>query len=155
MTTWQKFAQLGERYREAQLDLLKSACPESMAMKELAMWGKLCSKALQFAHRVELDTSQAEHVRKHWAEIRSHSVLQLQRIMSSVEEWQQAAEEVSVWERCQIFELLELCSRMFQEESNLIQLAMSAKAELSEVPSSVSSETLAKLAQFAKGDAND
>lgn len=147
-TNWQRFASLGTQYRESQISLLRTGLPESMSVKELAMWGKLCAKALQTAHKSEINEQLADHIRQHWSEVRSHAVLQLQRTMTAVEHWQTEAEEVSVWETCAVFDLMEVCARVFQEESDVIQLALSKTASLSQVPASVSVDTLKRLASL-------
>ena len=149
---WQKFQSLSRSFREMQLQLLVSATPESMDLKGLSGWGKLVSNAIAYSYKVEADESQSEDVRLHWGEIKRHAVYQLERSANSVAEYIAEAEEIGPWERCQIFALLSLCSQTFQDESDAIRLAMEALGQSSSIPSSVSPETLAKLAEWKSND---
>lgn len=145
---WRKFVALSKSYRDMQISLLCSACPEAMDLKGLTGWGKLCSKSLAYAYKVEADTAQVDQVREHWGEIRAHAVLQLERTAKAVVDYMGQAEELTAWERCQIFELAGLCSSTFQDEADAIQLQLAAQGELSAVPMSVSADTLAQLAKL-------
>lgn len=141
---WQDFSKLSKDYRDIQLKLLVSGCPEAMDLRGLSQWGQLCAKSLTYSYKVEQDDSQPDSVKSHWKKIREHSVLQLRRTADSLAQYIDEAEELSPYERCTAFNVLSLCAQTFQEEADLYR----PKDEASTVPSSVSQETLAVLASI-------
>jgi len=140
---WQKFVTLSKDYRDLQLQLLQTTLPESMDLRGLTSWGKLCSKALTFSYRVEADKEQSAEIREHWGLIRKLAVNQLERVAATVQAYMQETEEMNPWERCQIFELVGMCSELFQREADYI--AQAEAGSVSSVPDCISTEQLMQI----------
>lgn len=146
MHSFKKFQMLSRQFRDVQLSLLSSACPEGMDLKGLTMWGKLTSQTVAYSYKVAEDLANDAALREHWAELKDNAVLQLERVSATVCAYMEEAEELSAWERCQIFSLAQLVSTTFQDEGDAMLAKLAAEGLSDAVPASVSTETLAKLA---------
>lgn len=148
---WRDFQKLSRAYQDTQLMLLRDACPEEMAIGGLLAWGKLLSNCLRYSNKVANDESVPPEHREHWAQIRAHSLAQMVRIGSALDEWVAAAVDegaLSAKDRCAVFDLAGICSQGFQDEADCLRKAADAAGQSNTVPDFVPQQAIERLASL-------
>ena len=148
MKSFSKFKKLGRDFRSLQLTLLSTAVPESMDLKGLVSWGNLAAQTVAYAYKIQDNAANEESLREHWGELKDNAIHQLERVSTCMREYIETAEELTAWERCQLEGLAGTVSRTFQDESDAILRQMEQDGSANSIPSSVSTETLNRLAQL-------
>lgn len=149
MQNFTKFKQLGHQFRSMQLTLLSTACPEGMDLRGLVAWGNLASQTIAYSYKIQDNKANDPTLREHWGELKDNAICQLERVAATMLEYIQTAEELTAWERCQLVGLAGTVSRTFQDESDLILKAIAEQGQATDVPTSISQDTLQKLARLA------